>query len=728
MKLQQIIAAVQEYYPSADLEPIRKAFTFIRQCHEGQTRASGEPYITHVAEVAYLACRLKLDVSSIVAALLHDAVEDTNITIEDIKREFNDDIAYLVDGLTKLDRVNFSSRAEQQAENFRKMLLAMARDIRVLLLKLCDRTHNMRTLEFLSEPRQVRIAQETLDIYAPLAHRLGIYWMKSELEDLSFRYLKPAIYATIKENINQKKRERERYIDEVVELISREINENNIRGVVSGRPKTFYSIYHKMETQSLNFDDLYDLIAFRIIVASTMDCYAALGVVHAAWKPIPGRFKDYIAMPKPNGYQSLHTAVIGPKAARIEIQIRTQEMHDIAEKGIAAHWIYKETGKTGKAKTIPASIEFSWLKDLLESERLLRDPHEFMSLIKDGLFPQEVYVFSPRGDLLALPMGATPIDFAFQVHSEVGMHCTGARVNGQQVPLSYELQNGDTVEINTSPNQTPSKDWLRTVVSSKAKQRIRSWLKTEERAKSVLVGKELLARDFRKLKLNLAKLMKDGEIDRVASALGYREMEVLLAEIGYGKISSTAIIERLLPEEKDLEAKLADETVLHKHVPRSGEHGAENSGVQVSGMEGLVFHFAKCCEPLPGDEIVGFVTRGRGVTIHKRECTQAMSFDYNRLIDVRWDPNAKALRTININVITVDRVGMLASLSQCIASHGVHIVAAQAGGIENGKALHQFSISVESKTQAAAIVRAIEKIDGVIQVERNRNVTSSSLE
>ncbi|MCC6933422.1 MAG: bifunctional (p)ppGpp synthetase/guanosine-3',5'-bis(diphosphate) 3'-pyrophosphohydrolase [Deltaproteobacteria bacterium] len=727
MKLQQIIAAVQEYYPSADLEPIRKAFNYVRQCHDGQMRASGEPYITHVAEVAFLACRLKLDISSIVAALLHDTVEDTNITIDDIKKEFNEDVAHLVGGVTKLNRVNFSSRAEQQAENFRKMLLAMARDIRVLLLKLCDRTHNMRTLEFLSEPRQMRIAQETLDIYAPLAHRLGIYWMKSELEDLSFRYLKPTIYTGIKEKINQKKRERERYIEDVVALISRELSENNIKGSVFGRPKTFYSIYHKMETQALNFDDLYDLIAFRIIVDSTMDCYAALGVVHAAWKPIPGRFKDYIAMPKPNGYQSLHTAVIGPKAARIEIQIRNQQMHDIAEKGIAAHWIYKETSKTGKAKTIPASIEFAWLKDLLESERLLRDPHEFMSLIKDGLFPQEVYVFSPKGDLLALPINATAIDFAFQVHSEVGMHCTGARVNGQQVPLSHKLQNGDTVEINTSPNRTPSKDWLRMVVSSKAKQRIRNWLKAEERAKSVLVGKELLAKDLRKLKLNLPKLIKDGELEEAAKELGYKDLDLLLAEIGYGKITSTAVVEKLLPEEEDLEAKLADDSVLQRHLPRSAEHG-DHTGVQVNGMEGLVFKFAKCCEPLPGDDILGFVTRGRGVTIHKRGCTQAMSFDYRRLIDVHWDPNAKAERTIHINVITIDKVGMLAALSQCIAAHGVHIVAAQAAAIQNGKALHRFDISVENKAQASTIVRALEKLDGVIQVERNRNLAPSDFE
>ncbi|MCB0360750.1 MAG: bifunctional (p)ppGpp synthetase/guanosine-3',5'-bis(diphosphate) 3'-pyrophosphohydrolase, partial [Bdellovibrionales bacterium] len=411
-----------------------------------------------------------------------------------IRREFGEEIARLVDGVTKLSKVNFRSREEAQAENFRKMLLAMARDIRVLLIKLCDRTHNMRTLEFLSESRRHRIAQETLDIYAPLAHRLGINWMKSELEDLALRYLRPEVFEEIKERVSQKKNEREKYIDETVRLIQRELKQNGITADVSGRPKHFFSIFQKMERQGLIFDEIYDLIAFRIIVPTLMQCYGALGVIHAAWKPIPGRFKDYIAMPKPNNYQSLHTTVIGPQGTRIEIQIRTPEMHEVAERGIAAHWAYKEG-----ARLKEQDLQFTWLKDLVESEKSLKDPHEFMSIVKEDLFPQEVFVFSPRGDVFALKAGSTPVDFAFHIHSDVGKHCSGARVNGQQVPLSARLRNGDTVEIQTQKTQLPSKDWLDFVVTSKAQQRIRAHLKAQERERSVLVGREVLTKDLRKL-------------------------------------------------------------------------------------------------------------------------------------------------------------------------------------------------------------------------------------
>ena len=502
VKLQEIISAVQSYHPKPDIELIRKAFSFVRLHHEGQTRSSGEPYVTHVAEVAFLTTKLQLDVPSIVTALLHDTVEDTGVTLEELEKEFGKDVAELVDGVTKLSLINFSSRAEEQAENFRKMLLAMARDIRVLLVKLCDRTHNMRTLEFLSEARRQRIAQETMDIYAPLAHRLGIYWMKSELEDLSFRYTKGEFYEEIKTLVNKNKTERERYIEDVCKLLSRELEQNGISGKVSGRPKHFYSIYQKMEKYGVNFDDIHDLIAFRILVPTLMDCYGGLGAMHAAWKPIPGRFKDYIAMPKPNRYQSLHTTLIGPEGYRIEVQIRTSDMHEVAERGIAAHWVYKEQGDSKHAKATGDDAQFAWLKELVESGKMLRDPVEFMSIVKEDLFPKEVYVFSPRGDVLALSAGSTPVDFAFAIHSQVGEHCTGARVNGQQVPLSHKLRNGDTIEIVTNVSQTPNRDWLAFVASTKAKQRIRAFLKGEERQRSVSVGKELLSKDLRKVKIN----------------------------------------------------------------------------------------------------------------------------------------------------------------------------------------------------------------------------------
>ncbi len=720
MRLQDIIAAVQEYHPEPDLELIRRAYGFVRNYHQGQTRASGEPYITHVSEVAFLATKLKLDVASIATALLHDTVEDTDATLEDIRKDFGEDIADLVDGVTKLSQMNFSSRVEAQAENFRKMLLAMARDIRVLLVKLCDRTHNMRTLEYLSEARQQRIAQETLDIYAPLAHRLGIYWMKSELEDLAFRYLRSEVYDKIKQHVNKKREERERYIHEVVGLLSRELEQNGITGQVAGRPKHFYSIFQKMEKYGLTFEEIYDLIAFRVIVSSTMDCYAALGAVHAAWKPIPGRFKDYIAMPKANQYQSLHTTVIGPHAHRIEVQIRTSEMHEIAEKGIAAHWIYKEAGPDGKSR-VQSGMQFRWLKDLIESERLLRDPFEFMSIVKEDLFPDEVFVFSPKGDLIALTAGSTPIDFAYAVHTEVGQHCSGARINGQQVPLTYKLRNGDTVEIITSKTQNPNKDWLNVVASSKAKQRIRGWLKGEERKDSISVGRELLQKDLRKVHLSLASVMKENGLDKISTELGLKDAEGIFAEIGYGKLSPKTVVSKLLPNETNLEDKLAqDESTLQKIFQRAAKSQKEGSQIRVNGMDNVVFRFAHCCEPLPGDELVGYVTRGRGVAIHTRGCSQTHSFDPRRLIEVAWDDSVKTQRNVKVRVVCVDKIGMLASVTQSLSSGGASIVAAQVSSTGDGKAINTFEITVDGVQHLETITRALEKLEGVVRVERFR--------
>lgn len=720
MKLQEIIAAVQDYHPNPNIDLINRAYSFAKSSHEGQTRATGEPYITHATEVAFLATKLKLDNASIVTALLHDTVEDTTATLEEIEEKFGADVAELVDGVTKLNQVNFSSRAEQQAENFRKMLLAMSRDIRVLLIKLCDRTHNMRTLEFLSEPRRLRIAQETIDIYAPLAHRLGINWMKSELEDLSFRHLKPEIYNQIKLQVNKKKKEREQYIEQVVALISREIEQNGISGKVYGRPKHFFSIYRKMELQQLSFDEIYDLIAFRIIVPNTKDCYAALGVVHAAWKPIPGRFKDYIAMPKPNRYQSLHTTVIGPQGHRIEIQIRTPEMHEIAEKGIAAHWVYKEH-TTGDRRATNEDFQFAWLKDLVESGKMLHDPVEFMSIVKEDLFPQEVYVFSPRGDVLALTAGSTPIDFAYHIHSEVGHHCAGARVNGQQVPLSHKLQNGDTIEIITSPTQVPSRDWLGIVATTKAKQRVRQWLKAEERARSIAVGKELLTKDLRKVKLSLDKVIKDGSLQKVAEDLLLRDVDVLLAEIGYGKITTTQAVAKLLPEEEGVEEKLQKEdTLLQKIFQRAARVTREKTGIKVSGLDDMVFRFAKCCEPLPGDDLVGYVSRGRGVAVHVRGCPETLSLDPQRIIPVEWEENVKTLRRIKLRVWAMDQVGVLANMTQAISGAGANIVSAQVRVTPDGKAANTFEIQVESAKQLEDLRRGVENVPGVLRVERDK--------
>jgi GTP diphosphokinase / guanosine-3',5'-bis(diphosphate) 3'-diphosphatase len=724
LELQDIIQSFESYSPTKGAELIRRAHTFALENHKGQTRASGEPYITHLREVALLATKLKLDEPSIATALIHDTVEDTEVTLDQITASFGKEIADLVDGVTKLSQIKFTSREEAQAENFRKMLLAMAKDIRILLLKLCDRTHNMRTLEFLSESRRERIARETLDIYAPLAHRLGIYWMKSELEDLCLRYTSPHAFESIKKKVAASKKEREAYIKEVVTLLNNELSENKIEGKVSGRPKHFYSIYQKMERNNLEFDDIYDLIAFRILTSSTMDCYAALGVVHAGWKPVPGRFKDYIAMPKPNGYQSLHTTVIGPRAHRIEIQIRTYEMHEIAERGIAAHWAYKES----REDSVPdkkKQLELAWLRDLVESERDIKDPHEFLSTVKDDLFPEEVFVFSPKGDLLSLPRNATPIDFAYYVHSDIGHHCTGARINGQHVPLSYRLRNGDTVEVITSSTQSPSKDWLQLVITTKAKQRIRSHIRSEERKRSIAVGKEALSKDLRKIKKSIHTVQKDGSLEKVAQELGLKDTDSLFADIGYGKLTSKSVTGKLAPEITNLEEQLGKEdSMLQKIFQKAARALRETSGVTVQGMDDMVFRFAKCCQPIPGENVIGFISRGRGVIVHSRTCSQIHSVDPNRLVDVSWDKNIKTLRSITLQILCKDKLGVLAGLTQMISSHGANISSAHAVQKPNGQSLCTFQVHVENTTQLQNLIRGLEGVEGVIKVNRESGHTS----
>lgn len=718
--LPEIVNAVKVYIPDADTSLIQRAYNFVMQHHSGQTRASGEPYVTHVIEVALLATKLRLDVPSIVTALLHDCVEDTGVTLADVSQEFGEDIARLVDGVTKLNKINFRSRAEQQAENFRKMILAMASDIRVLLIKLCDRTHNMRTLEYLSESRRMRIAQETIDIFAPLAHRLGIHWMKSELEDLSLRYLKPEAYENIKKAVNKKRLERENDIEQVISEIKQMLEKNSLKGSVSGRPKHFFSIFQKMERQGLHFDEVYDLIAFRIIVPTLMECYATLGILHAMWKPIPGKFKDYIAIPKPNGYQSLHTTVIGPHGDRIEIQIRTAEMHEIAEKGIAAHWMYKQAdGKVADFKK--AGSELAWLRELVESGKILRDSMEFLATVKDGLFSYEVFVFSPKGDVHALAAGSTPIDFAYAVHTQVGHACAGAKVNGRQVPLSYRLKNGDTVEIVTSKTQAPSKDWLSIVVTSKAKQRIRNWLRVEERSRSVIVGREVLSKDLRTIKRSLSELEKKGEIRRITHDMGGGDdPDFVFAEIGYGKVTTKSVIARLFPEESDIEARLAeDESALRKIFKTAAKSSQDKSGIKISGLDDVLFRFAKCCEPLPGEDVVGFITRGRGVTIHSRSCRYILGIDIGRLIPVSWDHSTTPERRIILRVLCTDKMGMLAHIAQSIASHGSSISSAHSETNPDGKAFTTFEINVKDAGQLDSIVRSISGIDGVISVERH---------
>ena len=692
---------------------MRKAYQYAFERHHGQTRASGETYLTHLRETALLVCQLKLDIPSVAAAILHDTIEDCTVTREELERMFGAEIADIVEGVSKLTRIEFESKEEKQAESFRKMLIAMAKDIRVILVKLCDRLHNMRTLHYLEEDRRRRIAQETREIYAPLANRLGIYWLKSELEDLCLKYLRPEIFELIKDSCDLSAKRSEAYVEQTCKDILQKLEVNGISASVKGRAKHYFSIWQKMERDNLAFDEIHDLLGFRIIVPTVRACYEALGVVHATWKPVPGRFKDYIAMPKPNMYQSLHTTVIGPGGERVEIQIRTPEMNKIAEEGIAAHWRYKEGGA-------PAAFDLQWVRELVETQQYLRNPDEFIQSVKGELFPEEVFIFTPKGDLLRLPFGSTPVDFAYAVHSDVGHRTTGAKVNGLIVPLNHTLHNGDTVEVITSKNHVPSKDWLKFVRSSKAKQRIRAFLKAEERARSLAVGLEVLTKDLRKVKLNLRKLEQEGRILEIAKELGLKSEGDLYAEVGYGKISSSKVLVKVLPdEEQNIEAKLQEKgSALQRIFQRAAKVSRQRLGVKVGGFDDILVRFAKCCEPLPGDRIVGFITRGRGVSVHHADCPQALHSDALRRVDVTWDLGIKAPRPIMLTVHSRDRLGLLANMSKAITDQGANIKSAQVKTSESGKALNTFEIIVNDAQQLARIKRGIEMVPGVIKVER----------
>jgi len=711
----ELTERVRTYNPGVNVDAIQKAYDFSARVHRGQRRASGEPYLTHPLQVATIIADLRLDVASVTTGLLHDTVEDTLATLEEVEVEFGAEVASLVDGVTKIGQIEFTSREEKQAENFRKMLLAMARDIRVILIKLADRTHNMRTLGHLKPQRQIEIAQETLDIYAPLAHRLGVYGLKSDLEDNALRFLHPEVYYQLKRSVAKKKAERERYTKEVVQVLSRRISEAGLEAEVSGRPKHFYSIYQKMQAQNLLYDQIYDLIAFRVVVDTLGECYEALGVVHANWKPVPGRFKDYIALPKANGYQSLHTTVIGPYGERIEIQIRTREMHRIAEYGIAAHWRYKTTGTDGKPDD---SQRFAWLRQLLEWQQHLQDPQEFLRSVKEDLFTEEVFVFTPKGDLLNFPVGATVIDFAYRIHSEVGHHCAGARVHGRIVPLRYQLQSGDTVEIVTTANQTPSKDWLKLVKTSRAKARIRTWIKSQQSARSVAVGREILERDLARHQLDLAKLRKDGTLKRVAETLAQKDEDTLLAGIGYGVVTANQVLAHILPPEELERRREKGEGALQRFMRLVSRQS--KSGVTVSGVDDVLVRFGKCCSPLPGERIAGFITRGRGVTVHAQDCPKVLETDPQRRVDVQWENGKGTPRAVQVEVTCADRPGLLAAMSKAISTTGVNIASATVRTLADRKAQNTFDIVVSSLDELNKVMRSLERIRGVVKVARVR--------
>ncbi len=719
MSFEKIAEAIKKYIPSPDLETLKKAHEFASTCHQGQVRASGEPYMSHVEETALLVCQLKLDEPSVIASLLHDTIEDSETTRADLNKLFGPGVADIVEGVTKLTRIEFESREEKQAENFRKMLLAMAKDIRVVLVKLCDRLHNMRTLKFFSEDKRRRIAVETQEIYAPLANRLGIHWLKSELEDLCLLHLRPELYRQIEEHIKENALQREGYVERVTLEIQKCLAEAGVSASVKGRGKHYYSIWQKMEKDRLSFDEVYDILGFRVIVPTVRACYESLGIVHSTWKPVPGRFKDYIAMPKPNMYQSLHTTVIGPDGQRIEIQIRTPDMHRVAEEGIAAHWRYKEGGSAAPA------FDLQWVKELVETQQYLKNPDEFIQSVKGELYPEEVFVFTPKGDLVRLAYGSTPVDFAYSVHTDVGHRTVGARVNGQMVSLDHVLSNGDTVEVMTSKSHVPSKDWLKFVRSSKAKQRIRAFLKAEEHARSLALGMELLSKDLRKVKLSVKKLEKEGRLDQVAADMGLKSAGDLFAGVGYGKISSAKVIARLLPEDTSVEAKLEKQpTPLQRIFQRAAQVSRDRVGVRVSGLDDILIRFAKCCEPLPGDRIVGFITRGRGVTVHYADCAQILDSDPLRRVDVSWDTEVRAPRRVKITVHAQDQLGLLANVSQAITTHGANITSAQIK-TEHGKAIISFELTIADAQQLDKIKRAIEMVPGTIKVERVRHLSAA---
>jgi GTP diphosphokinase / guanosine-3',5'-bis(diphosphate) 3'-diphosphatase len=712
--VQEIVAQVRGYDAGADIGLIERSFAFAAERHAGQKRRSGDPYVVHPVGVARIISELRLDVPSVCAGLLHDCVEDTSATAEDIGRLFGTEIQFLVEGVTKLGQIPWTTREERQAENFRKMLLAMARDIRVILIKLADRVDNMRTLAHMPREKQERISRETREIYAPLANRLGIQWMKIELEDLAFRYLEPEDHKHLLERLAETAGSRDVYIAEVCDRMRAALAEAEIAAQVSGRAKHLWSIFQKMKRSGRDVEQIYDVLAFRVITESVRDCYAVLGVVHSQWTPVPGRFKDFIALPKPNLYQSLHTTVIGPRAERVEVQIRTQEMHRIAEQGIAAHWKYKEQ----KGPSAQDGKSFAWLRQLMEWQRDLKDPTEFIETVKIDLFQDEVFVFTPKGDVKALPKGSTPIDLAYAIHSEVGEHCSGARVNGLIVPLRYALRNGDTVEILASAHQKPSKDWLKFVITSRARTKIRHFIRMEQRERSRQMGRDILGRELRKQDYSLASAERQGWLTSAAQRLRLGSAEDLLVAVGYGKVSPAHAADAVLIDVSMSGAAPASPAAEAPATIRRPTVKRSIGGIKVQGEADILVKFAKCCTPVPGDPIVGFISRGHGVVIHQRECPKALDLDPLRRVDVSWDDETKTLRPVAVQVTCSDRPGLLAAISKSFTEHGVNISQAKCRATEDGRAVNTFQVSVGHLDQLKTVLRSIAGIEGVVSATR----------
>lgn len=710
MSLSVLIDKVKAYNPDADFQLIEKAYTFARQAHDGQFRDSGDVFFRHPYEVAKILADLELDTTTIAAGLLHDVLEDTEVTREELEEAFGSEIVRLVDGVTKLSKIPFQSKEEHQAQSLRKMFLAMAEDLRVVLIKLADRLHNMRTLRHLPPDRQKRIATETLEIYTPLAHRLGMWSLKWEMEDLALRYLDPEGYYDLVSRIAKKRQEREGELEEIMKTLAQRLAEVNIKAEIQGRPKHFYSIYQKMKKQGRDLSEIYDLVAVRVIVDSVKDCYGVLGLVHTIWKPVPGRFKDYIAMPKSNMYQSLHTTVIGPRGEPLEIQIRTWEMHRIAEKGIAAHWLYKEGGTTTEFEE-----KVAWLRQVMEWLREMRDPQEFMETLKIDLFEDEVFVFTPKGDVKSLPAGATPVDFAFSVHTDIGLRCIGAKVNGRIVPLNYKLSNGEFVEILTSKTPSPSKDWLNFVKTSRARSKIRSWLKEQEREESVNRGRQMLEKELKRLGLEPKECLKAERVADVLKRYGHSQIEDLYAAVGYGKVAVSQVLSKLLGRE-EFEKRAGS---ARKATPAK-KRSQTTQSVLVKGMDNLLVRFSKCCNPVPGDPIIGYITRGRGVSVHRVDCPNILALNGNseRKIEVEWRPGETGAFAVELEVEAIDRVNLLSQIMNTISEEKTNIESVIARTTKNNMAIINLVVDIHDLQHMETLMNRIKQVSGVLTVTR----------
>lgn len=716
--LEQLVSA---YNPSADLDLLRRAYHFAEAAHAGQMRNSGEPFLTHPVEVCRVLAELRLDMPTLVAGLLHDTVEDSPVTVAEVQAEFGEEVAALVDGVTKLGKIKFDSRDEAQSQNLRKMLIAMAKDIRVILIKLADRLHNMRTIEFLPPDRQHDKAIETMEIYAPLAHRLGISQVKWELEDLAFKVLEPQKYHQIQRMVAESRKAREAYLKQVIDEITNELDTIGIKAEISGRPKHFYSIYQKMSQKGKDFNEIYDLIALRIIVGSVKDCYGVLGTVHAIWKPMPGRFKDYVAMPKFNMYQSLHTTVIGPAGRPLELQIRTEEMHRTAEYGIAAHWRYKEGGRGDES----FDERLAWLRQMLEWQTELKDPHEFMEAIKIDLFEDEVFVFTPKGDVVSLRKGSTPIDFAYAIHTEVGNHTVGAKVNGSIVPLGYELQMGDRVEIMTNKSASPSRDWLNIVRTSSARTKIRSHFSKVSRTDDLIRGRDELQKTLRKQGLSVGSSAGARALAQVAKDMNFAEPNDLVAHIGAGKASAKQVVGKLIKllagtEGAPAEPEKPEFLPSTPMTPPRAHRRKSPTGVRVTGIEDLLVRLAHCCNPVPGDPIIGFVTRGRGVSVHRADCPNARDLQSSpeRIIEVEWDTGATTTYQVEIYLEARDRTALLRDVTTALAESGVNVLSANTSTDKQGIATMRFLFELGNMEQLGAVLARVRQLDGVFSADR----------